>query len=135
MSMTLTDEEEMLVQNYILLPLAIKVVEHDLDHLGKSKLKFKSPYRMLLEQIRSQLYKELSEIKKNVFKQKMRFYRKSELSYEVWVRGWKHNIGYHPTVASTWVESRMTSKFNIDGAPEFKYEHDSMRHVVRPTQR
>ncbi|GGE47441.1 hypothetical protein GCM10011391_27810 [Pullulanibacillus camelliae] len=118
MSIYLTKDEDNLIQNYVLLPLTIRVIENDLKQLETSKLKFKSPYRLLLEQTLKQLKDELRDTKTEVFKQNMRFYRKGELSYEAWVRGWEHKIIYHPSLASAWVENKIISLFPISHIPD-----------------
>ncbi|GGE51534.1 hypothetical protein GCM10011391_32930 [Pullulanibacillus camelliae] len=111
-SYDLTATEEALINSYILLPLTYRVLERDLRLLEMSKVKFKHPYYTLIEKALKQLAKDLHVTKAEVFKQKIKLYKKDDLHYDIWIRGWHHQKGYHPKLAAHWVEAKVTEYLN-----------------------
>ncbi len=109
------DEEEIIIE-YILLPLARKTLERDWKMIEESKVKFKEPYIMMIDKVLKELSHDLNEVKREVGKQKMRFKKNADLDYTVFVRGWEFNKRYHPNVAADWVKKRIEIYFN----PELK---------------
>jgi len=95
----LTEEEEMIIEKYVLMPLAKKALDYDRQVLEKSKLKFPQKYLKLNENTNISLQKEMSHVRKALLELKIRPIRKDSLHYEFVIRGHSHPVGFHPNIA------------------------------------
>jgi hypothetical protein len=105
----LTEEEEQLIDALILLPLARKTLAWDKKAIEASAIKFKEPYILAIENILARLSHDLYGIKREAGRQRIKFYKRSELEYTVFVRGWQFEKRYHPSIAADWVKERVTN--------------------------
>ncbi|GER67091.1 hypothetical protein BpJC7_16350 [Weizmannia acidilactici] len=111
MPQVLTEEEERLVEAFILLPLAKKTLERDQKAIRASLLKFKEPYILAVEQMLFQISRYLYRVKREAGRKNMRFYKRSDLEYTVFVRGWRFEKRYHPQIAAEWVKNLINHYF------------------------
>ncbi|KYC67857.1 hypothetical protein GWJ21_05790 [Bacillus coagulans] len=111
MPQALTEEEEKLIEAFILLPLAKRTLERDQRAIRASLLKFKEPYLFATDQMLLQISSCLAQVKREAGRKKMRFYKRNDLSYTVFVRGWRFEKNYHPQIAAEWVRNRITGFF------------------------
>ncbi|NEY21477.1 hypothetical protein G4D61_16155 [Bacillus ginsengihumi] len=107
MLIMLSEDENEIIADYILLPLVRKTLERDKKIIEESKVRFKEPYIMMIDKALSQLAKDLNKVKREVYKQKIRFKKNHDLYYSVFVRGYEHNKKYHPYIAADWVRKRI----------------------------
>jgi hypothetical protein len=107
MPMELTKKEDEIINEYILLPLAYKVLVNDTKAIDGSKLKFKRFYYELIEQALKQLSHDIRDVKAEVRKQKIKMIKHGDLDYEAVVRGWTYKIVIHSSLAKEWVENRI----------------------------
>ncbi|WP_235801517.1 hypothetical protein [Heyndrickxia acidiproducens] len=105
----LTEGEEQLIDAFILLPLARKTLAWDKKAIEASAIKFKEPYIRAIENMLARLSHDLYSIKRETGRQQMKFYKRSDLDYTVFVRGWRFERRYHPSIAADWVKERVTN--------------------------
>ncbi|WP_416150645.1 hypothetical protein ACM26V_06645 [Salipaludibacillus sp. HK11] len=88
----LTVEEEQLVESYILLEMARKVLERDLAHINQAPLKLKEPYIHLLEmtlhRLSRKLYVTKFTMKQLGLKIQLNAYDKTFSEYTIFFRGY-----------------------------------------------
>jgi hypothetical protein len=109
----LTPEENDLIESYMLLPLVRKVLENDLRAIEKSMVKFKQPYLDLIHKMLNALSLDLRDVKKELFKKKIKAIKYGDLDYEFIVRGWTYHKVIHPNLASEWVKNKIYHYTNV----------------------
>ena len=112
MTFELTREENELIQAYILLPLAYKVLANDTKAIDHSRLKFKKIYYDLVEKALKQLSYDLRDVKAAIRRQNIKMIQHNVLDYEAVVRGWTYNMTIHSSIAGEWVEKRIMGYLN-----------------------
>ena len=108
----LTKDEEDLIYAFILLPLARRVLENDMRAIEVSRIKFKEPYILLIEDALKRLSINLRDVKADVRRQQIKMIRHGDLDYEAVVRGWTHQVVFHHNFASEWVEDKISELLN-----------------------
>ncbi|EST12211.1 hypothetical protein [Sporolactobacillus laevolacticus] len=107
----LTDDERIIIANYMLLPYIKRALEVDRKAIFASGLKFKTYY---VEQLTGAIDKVANDIrinKKQVFDNHIRLTRKSWLEYDVYTRGRLFNFVYHKSIAVDWINQHVKDYF------------------------
>jgi len=108
-----TDEEQRMVENFIFLPLTKKVLDYDRKNIEESTLKFPKLYIELIEQASFKLSDQMRQTRKYIRDHDIKVIKKDDLQYEVVIRGYHENVGYHPTGAKEKVEQILREPMNL----------------------
>jgi hypothetical protein len=105
----LTNDERIIITNYMFLPYIRRALEVDRKAIFASGLKFKTYY---VEQLIDAIDKVANDIrvnKKQVFNNHIWLTRKSWLEYEVYTRGRLFNFLFHKSIAMDWINEKVNN--------------------------
>lgn len=71
-------EERNMIEQAIYLPMVLTVLNRDIQSVNASTIKLKEPYLHLIEETMKVVQKELSEIKRDMSKNKMKVYQSNQ---------------------------------------------------------
>jgi hypothetical protein len=94
----LSDEEQQLLHNYILLPLTLRVFQRDMKVIAESPLKTKEPYLKLMDAVIQRVESDLIQVRKGLRAAGVKIYeeRKTEdgISVKYSYKGYHHEGEY-----------------------------------------
>ncbi|GAE25186.1 hypothetical protein JCM9140_1165 [Halalkalibacter wakoensis JCM 9140] len=112
----LNKNEEFLASQYIHLPLVRKVLERDLLYLRKANLKFNEPYIQFVEQIITEIGKDLGAVKKEMFQNGLTVYEQGKsgevYTYLIVCRGYRSEMRFFPHLLKQSVEEYINKYFS-----------------------
>ncbi|UTR14940.1 hypothetical protein MM221_20800 [Salipaludibacillus sp. LMS25] len=119
----LTEEEENLTEYYILLEMARKVLERDLERLDQAPLKLKDPYIHLLElslhKLSLQFYKTKKNMKKIGLKVHLTHVDQTFSEYKIFSRGYVLSTKYLNAHLKNQVSRQIEDLFTVGfGTPD-----------------
>lgn len=103
MTMFISDENYQLMEQFIYLPLVIKILHQDYELIKKNPFKIKEPYLAIIDHARSLAEKDLLEVQQILKKQRMKVTKKGSNEafslYEFTINGkiQEHSF-YHPVM-------------------------------------
>jgi len=113
-----TELDFTLVKQYILLPLALDVIDHDVRYMQISPLKMTNVYIKNLEQVQRQVHEDLVRVRKQMRAHGLKVYeeKKSKMSIDVKYicRGYHHNFGMLWSLVKSDIEELLAGYMNVN---------------------
>jgi hypothetical protein len=89
-----SQEEQLLIKSYLLLPLIIAVLEHDKKVIASSPFKTKQPYMKLLDKAINRAEQDFISAKKDLYKTNIRIYQQTRtnagIEFKYLYKGYHH---------------------------------------------
>jgi hypothetical protein len=89
-----SEEEQLLIKSYLLLPLIITVLERDKKVIATSSFKTKQPYIQLLDKVINRTEQDFIATKKDLYKTNIRIYQQTRtnagIEFKYLYKGYHH---------------------------------------------
>jgi hypothetical protein len=111
------EEERCLIEKFVMYPIMLTLFNRDIQIVNRSPFKLKQPYIALLEQIMSQVSKELHDVRIELRKRKIKVMdpqREEDITeYEIFIRGYREIMRYPNVHLKNKAETLMMSYLHI----------------------
>jgi hypothetical protein len=111
------EEERSLIEKFVMYPIMLTLFDRDLKVVNRSPFKLKQPYIALLEQIMSQVSKDLHDVRIELRKRKIKVMdgrRDSDITeYEIFIRGYREIMRFPNVHLKNKAETLMLSYLRV----------------------
>jgi hypothetical protein len=118
MPQTISEEELVLVKEFVLLPVILDVLERDMGKMKLADLKVPIIYIGNLKQTQDEVTRELYNIRQELRKRGIKVYDREQTANGIKAsyvcRGYRHELSFLPSLIRTIVIEKLAQMMNVD---------------------